>query len=87
MQNLKQNPNLLLKITQASGDLSKWAGVSLFGTGQNITDPIEIQKGWELLAKIMNTDYTQVAEKFQNPNMPSPYLCCEITQQTGRCSS
>lgn len=86
MQNLRQNPNLLLKITQASGNLSKWAGVSLFGTGQNITDPIEIQKGWELLGEVMNTDYTAAAEKFTGSAKQTPYLRCVISRCTGRCS-
>ncbi len=86
MQNLKQNPNLLLKITQASGDLSKWAGISLFGTGQNITDPIEIQKGWELLSEVMNTDYSKISEKFIGTGKLSPYLRCKISQNTGRCN-
>ncbi|MBN2732403.1 MAG: hypothetical protein JXR26_08250, partial [Balneolaceae bacterium] len=63
------------------------AGVSLFGTGKNITDSDEIQKGWNLLAKVMNTDYTQVAKEFIDSDKPSPYLRCKITRQTGRCSS
>ncbi len=87
MRNLTQKSNLLLKITQTNENLSKWAGVSLFGIGKNITDPDEIQKGWNLLGKVMNTDYTQVAKKFINSNRPSPYLRCEIIQQTGRCNS
>lgn len=86
MQNLKQNPNLLLKVTQASEDLSKWSGVSLFGTGQNITVLSEIQKGWELLGQVMDTDYTKVADKFNNTEQRSPYLRCIISQFTGRCS-
>ncbi|AQQ09869.1 putative flavin-nucleotide-binding protein [Sedimentisphaera cyanobacteriorum] len=86
MQNLKHNPNLILKITQASGDLSKWAGVSLFGTGQNITDSDAIRKGWELLGEVMNTDYTTVTEKCNNTEQRSPYLKCTISQITGRSS-
>lgn len=86
MKNLAQNPNLLLKITQTNDDLSKWAGVSLFGTGENITDPVEMKKGWELLGKVMKTDYSKVAEKFTQAERPSPYLRCQITKRTGRSS-
>jgi nitroimidazol reductase NimA-like FMN-containing flavoprotein (pyridoxamine 5'-phosphate oxidase superfamily) len=86
MQNLVQNPNLLLKITRTNDDLSEWAGVSLFGTGQNITDSAKIRKGWDLLAIVMNTDYSHVAKKFTETNRLSPYLRCRITRRTGRCS-
>lgn len=87
MCNIVKNSNLLLKITQTNQSLSEWAGVSLFGTGRNITDPNEIQKGWQLLSKVMDTDYSQVAKKFTVPDRPSPYLMCSIAKRTGRCSS
>lgn len=86
IQNLVHNSNLLLKITQTSEDLSKWAGVSLFGQGQNVTEPSEIKKGWDLLGKVMNTDYSSAAEKFSVSNRKSPYIYCRISQSTGRCS-
>ncbi len=86
MQNLKQNPNLLLKITCASEDLSMWAGVSLFGTGRHIIDPVEIRKGWDMLGRVMDTDYSAVSEKCYNTERRSPYLRCMISQSTGRCS-
>jgi nitroimidazol reductase NimA-like FMN-containing flavoprotein (pyridoxamine 5'-phosphate oxidase superfamily) len=85
MQNLRLNPNLLLKITQASDDLSTWTGVSLFGTGHNISDHFEIRKGWTLLGKVMKTDYSKIAEKLISHERQSPYLRCTISHSTGRC--
>jgi nitroimidazol reductase NimA-like FMN-containing flavoprotein (pyridoxamine 5'-phosphate oxidase superfamily) len=84
--NLAVNPQLLLKITIANKDLSYWAGVSLFGTGQKITEPEEIEHGWHLLGKIMKTDYSKALEKFKNAGAGSPFLRCLITERTGRCS-
>ena len=86
MQNLAHNSNLLLKITQSSKDLTSWEGVSLFGNGANVNDALEIRKGWDLLGKVMNCDYSEAAEKFSVSNKKSPYLCCSITRRTGRCS-
>ncbi len=86
MINIAVNPHLLLKITVASKNLSHWAGVSLFGTGQKITEPQEIENGWQLLGKIMKNDYTKAVEKFKNAGTNSPFLKCRITERTGRCS-
>jgi hypothetical protein len=86
MKNVAVNPELLLKITVANKNLSYWAGVSLFGTGQKITEPQEIERGWNLLGKIMKTDYSKSLEKFKNAGANSPFLLCRIIERTGRCS-
>jgi len=84
--NLAVNPQLLLKITVANKNLSYWAGVSLFGTGEKITEPHEIEQGWQLLGSVMKSDYAAAVEKFKNAGVNSPFLRCRITERTGRCS-
>ena len=84
MKNIAVNPQLLLKVTFASKDLSYWVGVTLFGTGQKVTDPAQIEQGWHLLGKIMKSDYSQALEKFKNAGENSPFLRCRITERTGR---
>ncbi len=86
-KNLLQHPDILIKYTYSSADLADWAGVSCFGTGSFCEDKDTIAKGWQLLGKIMQTDYSKAAERFLDGLMPSPLLLAKISQTTGRCSA
>ena len=86
MRNIKARPDVLLKITRAANDLSSWAGASLFGTARRVVEPDAIAEGWRLLAAVTGADYSKAAEKFTDAGNASPYLLCEITEWTGRCS-
>jgi nitroimidazol reductase NimA-like FMN-containing flavoprotein (pyridoxamine 5'-phosphate oxidase superfamily) len=86
MSNIEARPDVLLKITRAADDLSSWAGVSLFGTARRVTEPDAIAEGWRLLEAVTGADYSKAAAKFSDAGEASPYLLCEITEWTGRCS-
>jgi hypothetical protein len=86
MRNIEDRPDVLLKITRAADDLSSWAGVSLFGTAQRVVEPDAIAEGWRLLEAVTGADYSKAAAKFTDGGKASPYLLCEITEWTGRCS-
>lgn len=86
IKNIRTNPNVLLKITQASKDLAYWLGVSFRGTGRVVTDKNQMRQGWEKLGKVMSTDYSRAAEKFCNSDKASPFLEIQMEQMTGQCS-
>lgn len=86
LANIRENPNVMLKVTFTSPDLSHWMGVSCFGTGTVITDPDMMARGWHQLGQVMDTDYSRAAKAFSRPDKPSPFLGVTIEEKTGRCS-
>lgn len=85
--NVSVNPRVLVKITFTNKNLSRWAGISCFGTGSFIKNKEEILQGWEKLGEIMQTDYSKIAEKFCiNPDR-SPFFKVQVGSMTGRCSA
>jgi nitroimidazol reductase NimA-like FMN-containing flavoprotein (pyridoxamine 5'-phosphate oxidase superfamily) len=86
MRNIEARPDVLLKVTHATEDLASWAGVSLFATARRVVEPDAIVEGWRLLEAVTGADYRQAAEKFANSGDASPYLRCDVTEWTGRCS-
>lgn len=85
-RNVKANPKVLVKFTFASEDLSDWKGVSCFGTGEFVQDADAIRRGWDLLGKVVKTDYSTLAEKFCADPGKSPMFCVTVEKMTGRCS-
>ncbi len=85
--NLVQNPNVLVKLTLTSSELNWWAGVSCMGTGRLDQNPRAIRKGFDLLGKVMNTDYSRAGRKFAKTPDRSPLLRITIHGRTGRCSA
>lgn len=86
-RNLEQNPNVLVKLTLTGPNLDWWAGVSCMGTGRFDHSPREILKGFGLLGKVMNTDYSRAGQKFAKTPDRSPLLRITIHGRTGRCSA
>ena len=86
-RNIQSNPNVLLKFTQTSPDLSNWLGVSCFGRGLFMRDKEDIRRGWELLGRVMKTDYSKAAEKFSANPERSPLFCVKVEKMTGRSSA
>ena len=85
-RNIQKNTDVLLKFTQTSPDLSKWSGVSCFGQGFFVGKAEDIHRGWELLGRVMKTDYSMAAEKYSANSERSPLFCVKIEKMTGRCS-
>lgn len=85
--NIQSNPNVLLKFTQTSLDLSSWLGVSCFGQGLFIREKDDICRGWKLLGLVMKTDYSKAAEKFSANPERSPLFCVKVEKMTGRSSA
>lgn len=86
-RNLDQNPNVLVKMTLASRNLSWWAGVSCMGTGRFDKDPDAILRGFQLLGAVMGADYTAAGEKHYRTPETSPLLRVKTETRTGRCSA
>ncbi len=86
-RNIQSNPNVLLKFTQTSPDLSNWLGVSCFGLGLFIKEKEDIRRGWKLLGRVMKTDYSKAAEKFSSNPERSPLFCVIVEKMTGRSSA
>lgn len=86
LKNIRNNPNVFIKITYASNDLSCWLGASFWGIGKVETDRDEMKLGWAKLEKVMDTDYSRAIEKFSNPDKASPFLEIQVEQMTGQCS-
>jgi nitroimidazol reductase NimA-like FMN-containing flavoprotein (pyridoxamine 5'-phosphate oxidase superfamily) len=86
MNNIQANPEVLLKITMVNKSLSCWYGISLFAKAGRESRPEKIIEGWELLGRVMNSDYSKAAKKFSNPDVLSPFLRCKICRITGRAS-
>ena len=85
--NVSINPRVLVKITFTNKNLSRWAGISCFGTGSFIKNKEEILQGWKKLGDIMQTDYSRVAKMFCiNPGR-SPFFSVQVDRMTGRCSA
>ncbi|MDR3176709.1 MAG: pyridoxamine 5'-phosphate oxidase family protein [Desulfovibrio sp.] len=86
-RNLRGNPQVLLKYTLATEDLSVWAGVSCRGPGEFVHDANALCEGWGLLGKVMGADYSQAAEKFARCADRSPLFRVLAAETTGRCSA
>ncbi len=86
-KNLLNHPDVLIKYTYSSPDLTDWAGVSCFGTGEFCEDRETIARGWKLLGEIMNTDYSKIAGRVLSGKVSSPLFVAHITKITGRCSA
>ncbi len=86
-KNLDNNPKILIKYSYSKEDLQDWAGVSCFGCGEFSEDKDLLQKGWDLLEKIMQTDYSKVSQKFIDNKIPTPLLTIRISRMSGRCSA
>jgi hypothetical protein len=86
-KNTLENPKVLLKYTQAGGDLRVWAGVSLWGEGDFTHDVELIRKGWKLLGDLLGEDYSEVSKKFTDNTERSPLFLVTIREKTGRCSA
>jgi nitroimidazol reductase NimA-like FMN-containing flavoprotein (pyridoxamine 5'-phosphate oxidase superfamily) len=86
-KNTLTNPKVLLKYTFTDKDLRVWAGVSLWGEGDFVKDPEEIQKGWKLLGDLLGEDYSKVSQKFLDHPERSPLFVVDIRERTGRCSA
>ena len=86
-KNLRGNPQVLLKYTLATGDLSVWAGVSCRGAGEFVQDENALREGWGLLGKVLGADYSQAAEKFAHCTDRSPLFRVPAPTMTGRCSA
>lgn len=84
-ENLKTNDNVLLKYTYSENDLSAWAGVSCYGTGEFIRDPDSIYRGWIALGDLLGWDVKKSAERFSKRPEKSPMLLVRISEMTGRC--
>ena len=85
--NIKARPQVLLKYTLSDTPMHNWAGVSLFGVGEMVTDAEAIGKGWDALSVAMNTDYSSAKEKFIKTPEKSPFLKVSFEKMTGRCSA
>ncbi len=86
-KNLLGRPDVLVKYTYASPDLTDWAGVSCFGTASFCEDQERIALGWKLLGEVLGTDYSKAAERFATGKMASPLCEIRVTEITGRCSA
>lgn len=85
--NVRNNPEVLLKYTLASGNLSWWAGVSCYGRGLFDPNPEAIRRGFALLGEVMGADYSRAGERFAGTPERSPLLRVRLTRMTGRCSA
>ena len=85
--NVSVNPGVLVKITFTNKNLSRWAGISCFGTGSFIKKKEEILQGWEKLGAIMQIDYSRIAKKFCTNPGRSPFFRIQVDSMTGRCSA
>jgi nitroimidazol reductase NimA-like FMN-containing flavoprotein (pyridoxamine 5'-phosphate oxidase superfamily) len=86
-KNLRANPQVLLKYTLATDDLSVWAGVSCRGPGEFVHDADALREGWGLLGKVMGADYSLAAEKFARCTDRSPLFRVAVETMTGRCGA
>jgi len=85
--NIQKNTDVLLKFTQTSPDLSNWLGVSCFGQGFFVRKVKDIRRGWELLGRVMKTNYSMAAEKYSANPERSPLFCVKVAKITGRSSA
>ncbi len=60
--------------------------VRSFSLLRRVVEPDAIAEGWWLPPAGTGTDYSKAAAKFTDAGKASPYLLCEITEWTGRCS-
>lgn len=85
-KNLQINPGVLIKATLADSFLAWWAGVSFAGTGHFDSDREAIQRGFQLLGKVIGSDYSAAGRKHAENAERSPLLRVRIREKTGRCS-
>lgn len=85
--NVQANPNVLLKFTLTSRNLSWWAGVSCHGTGAFEYDPQAIRDGFAALGEVMGQDYSAAGERFAGMPDRSPLFRVRVSDITGRCSA
>lgn len=86
-KNVRHGRRVLLKYTLANADLSFWAGVSCFGSGEFVLDPKALREGWRLLGEAMGEDYSDAARRFEHCRDRTPLFCVSVEKITGRCSA
>ena len=84
---VKARPDVLLKLTASDAAMHHWAGVSLFGKGEMVTDMEAMARGWDTLGAAMDTDYSSARDRFSKTPERSPLLKITVEKRTGRCSA
>ncbi|WP_300675093.1 pyridoxamine 5'-phosphate oxidase family protein [Desulfoluna sp.] len=84
---IKKRPDVLLKLTTSDAAMHHWAGISLFGKAEMVTEKNAMARGWDLLGEAMDTDYSKARDRFCSTPEKSPFLRVTVSESTGRCSA